>query len=378
MSRPKNWTEAASVSRGELLAWAEGQPWAHAMRACAQDAEWHAEGDVWTHTRMVWDEVERLDDFAAFTPAQRRALDLTALWHDAGKPATTAPDPETGRLRSPKHALVGARLARTVLRDWGCDLPTREGIVNLVRYHGRPPYLLEQAKPEAEVIRLSWLLDHRLLHAFALADTRGRKTRDTARAEELIHCWRDTAREQGCWGVPYPFSNEQARFLYFRDPTRNLHWTPYEDHAGTVVLMSGIPAAGKDTWLRNHRPDLPVVSLDDVRADLDVDPEDDQGRVAQEARERCRQHLRAGESFAFNATNLQKQTRSRWIDLFADYRFRVEIVYLEPLLETALRRNRRRERPVPERIIRRNLDRAEIPTPGEAHSVRWFGPETDS
>jgi len=373
----KSWTEASTASREELLAWAEAQPWADAMRICAQDADWHAEGDVWTHTRMVWDEVGRLEDVSRFTPAQRRALDFTALWHDAGKPATTAPDPETGRLRSPKHSLVGARLARSLLRDWGCDLPTREAIANLVRYHGRPPYLLEREKPEHEVIRLSWFLDHRLLHAFALADTRGRTTRDTARAEELIHCWRDTAQEHGCWGTPYPFANDQARFLFFRGQLDDLHWTPHQDHPGTVILMSGVPAAGKDTWLREHHPHLPVISLDDVRHDLHVDPEDDQGTVAQEARERCRERLRAGESFAFNATNLQQRTRKRWIDLFAAYRFRVEIVYLEPPLETVLRRNRKRERPVPERVIQRLADRAEIPTPGEAHAVRWFGSETN-
>ena len=28
------------------------------MAGCNQDAEWHAEGDVWTHTRMVAGEVE--------------------------------------------------------------------------------------------------------------------------------------------------------------------------------------------------------------------------------------------------------------------------------------------------------------------------------
>jgi predicted kinase len=33
-----------------------------------------------------------------------------------------------------------------------------------------------------------------------------------------------------------------------------------------------------------------------------------------------------GRSFAFNATNLLRQTRRRWIDLFADYEARIEVV----------------------------------------------------
>ena len=112
-----------------------------------------------------------------------------------------------------------------------------------------------------------------------------------------------------------------------------------------MTMMSGLPGSGKDAWLAANRPDLPVVSLDDVRGDLDVDATDDQGEVIQVARERCRELLRSGRSFAFNATNLLRQTRRRWIDLFADYDARIEVVYVEPPLPVILDQNSRRERP---------------------------------
>ena len=367
----RTWREVEAASDAELLAWAGAQPWAEAMRRCDQDAEWHAEGDVWTHTLMVWDEVERLEAFPTLSVRDRLRLRLTALWHDAGKPETTVIDPETGRTRSPKHSLAGARIARNILRDWGCDLAEREAIVNLVRYHGRPPYLLDQAQPEEEVIRLSWLLSNELLHLFAVADTRGRTTGETAGRVEALGLWRDLAEEHGCLRKPYAFANDRARFLCFRGELGNLHWAPHEEYRCTVVLMSGLPGAGKDTWLRRHRPTLPVVSLDDVREELDVDPTDEQGRVIQLARERCRERLRAGEDFAFNATNLTAQMRRRWVDLFVDYGARVEIVYLEPPVATVLQRNRERERSVPERVIWRLLDRLEVPGPGEAHGGSW-------
>ena len=134
-------------------------------------------------------------------------------------------------------------------------------------------------------------------------------------------------------------------------------------------MMSGLPGSGKDTWLERHRPELPVVSLDDVRAGLEVDPEDDQGEVIQLARERCREHLRSGRDFAFNATNTMRQTRKRWIDLFAGYGARVELVYLEPPLPVIFGRNARRPRPVPSRAIERLVDRLEPPTRAEAHSL---------
>ena len=46
----------------------------------------------------------------------------------------------------------------------------------MVRFHGRPPFLLEKPDPAHEVVSLSWNVSNRLLYLFALADTRGRRT----------------------------------------------------------------------------------------------------------------------------------------------------------------------------------------------------------
>ena len=59
---------------------------------------------------------------------------------------------------------------------------------------GRPPYLLEKQNPEREVISLSWLVSNRLLHLFALADTRGRHAAEMTRPEENLHLWKLVAR----------------------------------------------------------------------------------------------------------------------------------------------------------------------------------------
>ena len=39
-----NWREIKTSPHEEILAWADEQPWARAMAACAQDRGWHAEG----------------------------------------------------------------------------------------------------------------------------------------------------------------------------------------------------------------------------------------------------------------------------------------------------------------------------------------------
>jgi len=371
----KTWEQFVGATPAEILAWAENEPWARAMAACHQDSVWHAEGDVWTHTKMVFAEAQNLADQSALSRENQAKLLFTALFHDAGKPSTTAPDPLTGRLRSPKHALRGMEMARYVLRDLGCDLKAREEIAAMVRYHGRPAFTFEKDNPEREVISLSWLLQNHLLYLFALADTRGRKAVETNRPEETLHLWKLLAEEHQCFGSRYPFANDHARFLFYREELRSLHYTPHEDYKATVILMSGLPGAGKDTWLTRNAPKLPVVSLDSIRADLEIDATDEQGKVIQAARGKCREHLRAGCSFAFNATNITRQTRRRWTDLFADYHACVEIVYSEPSLETIREQNKGRQNPVPESVIFKLFEKLEPPQPSEAHKVQLVEPE---
>lgn len=364
-----NWQQLKQASFDDVLGWAEAQPWCRAMAECVQDAEWHSEGDVWTHTKMVCQQLLQLEDWQSLSPHERTLLVFTALFHDSAKPLTSQVDPQTGRVTSPKHAVRGEHLVRGVLRDLGCDLETREEIARLVRYHGRPAFLLQRSEPSHEVIRLSWLVSNRLLYLFALADTRGRDTDSMTRPEENLHFWKLMSEEHDCFSQPYPFANDHARFQFYRQPEPNLHYVPHEDFACTVTMMSGLPGSGKDTWLSRHRSDLPVVSLDDIRGELDVDPTDNQGEVVQFARERCREYLRSKTDFAFNATNLLKVTRQRWIDLFADYRARIELVYVEPPFDCLLRQNKNREKSVPTEIVRKLAEKCEPPTWAEGHRL---------
>ncbi len=366
-----NWQELTAASLDDVVAWAELQPWARAMADCPQEAAWHAEGDVWTHTKMVCRQLTQLDEWSTLTDDERTVLLFVALLHDAAKPLTTTTDLESGRITSPKHAVRGEHLARGILRDLGCDLTTREEIARLVRYHGRPAFLLERSDPSREVIRLSWLVSNRLLYLFALADTRGRDTDSMSRPEENLHFWKLVAEEARCYETPFRFASDHARFVYFRSDDADLHYEPHENHRCVVTLLSGLPGSGKDTWLRNHHADHPIVSLDDVRQSLDVAATDNQGTVVQAAKELCRGYLRSGTSFAFNATNLVKETRSRWISLFADYNARINVVYVEPPLPQILRQNQSRPDAVPEQVIRKLADKCDPPTWTEGHGLTY-------
>src|SRR5258708_33327125 len=115
--------------------------------------------------------------------------------------------------------------------------------------------------------------------------------------------------------------------------------------------MSGPPGAGKDTWIRTHFADQAVMALDQLRQELQIAPEENQGRVLQAARERARIFMRENRSFIWNATNITRMLRQQLISFFASYGARIRIVCLDAPYETLLKRNAERKARIPEEVI---------------------------
>lgn len=170
---------------------------------------------------------------------------------------------------------------------------------------------------------------------------------------------------------PYPFRSAHTQRVLLRGGSVWRDQALYDDTWGEVILMCGLPGTGKDAWIRAHHPDLPVVSLDDLRQELETEPTDNQGRVVQAARERAKALLREKRPFVWNATSLTS-LRAQQIDLFEQYHARVRVVYLETAWEENLRRNGSRPDAVPEDVIDRMLARLEPPERFEAQAVEWI------
>ncbi|HEY2513898.1 MAG TPA: AAA family ATPase [Polyangiaceae bacterium] len=344
--------------------------WVRALRGCPQDPVHHAEGDVWIHTRMVLESLIRIPAWRALPEGERASVFWASLLHDVAKPECTRTEVD-GKITARGHSTRGALLARRILWRLGLSFEAREAVCALVRFHQIPFFLIEKddARRTAASISQAARCDH--LALVAEADARGRRCADPDRILENTELFRELCVEYGCLRAPAPFPSDHARVLYLRGDTSDPAYHPHEDFRAQVTLMSGLPGAGKDTWLRTHAPELPVVSLDALREELDVDPAGPQGAVVQRAREQAREHLRAGRDFAWNATNLSRQLRRGLIQLALDYGARVRIVYVEAP-ESALRaQNRARSAVVPDAVIDRLLDRWEIPDLTEAHDVTF-------
>ena len=138
--------------------------------------------------------------------------------------------------------------------------------------------------------RLDWLA------LLAEADVRGRDCADRAGLLDRVVLFRELADEEGCLDRPRSFASGHTRFLYFQGRDLCPDDPAYDDTRGTVIVMSGLPGAGKDTWIGRNVPERPVIALDEIRRELGVDPQDDQGTVANAARDRARVWLRAGDA----------------------------------------------------------------------------------
>ena len=350
-----------------------------------QNPVFHAEGDVWTHTKMVCQTLVGLEEFRSLPEMGQQALFLAALLHDIGKIPTTRW--EDGRWTSPNHTLVGSKMARQFLwQDKGlCGTPEkqqlRETVCSLIRYHSFPPHAIDDPEGRRKLLSIAAIGENaplftlELLCILCMADALGRscpKEQERSAMAEQVQLCREFAWENGCCRAPFPFPSAHTRYGYLSGRDISPEVELYDDTWGEVILLSGLPGTGKDTWIGENRPDIPMISLDEIRQELRISPTDNQSRVVELARERARELLRRKQPFLWNATNLSPMLRQKQIGLFAQYHAATRIVYLETGWQEQLRRNAGRAAAVPAQAVCHMLEELIPPEPKEAHRVQWL------
>lgn len=349
--------------------------WFRDMADVQQDEIWHAEGNVQIHTKMVVEALISLPEFQQLPNQYQHIMVTAALMHDIEKRSTTEImfNGRENRLCvvAPRHAAKGEYTARRLLyTEFDCPYKIRELICKVVKYHGIPLWDSSEEAAEKRIISSSMVVPNNLLVMIAKADILGRECWDNEQQLDKIEEFQILCEVYDCWDKPYQFSSDLAKFEYFTK-NKSIHYTPYDDKKFTVTMMSALPGSGKDTYIKQHLSDIPMVSLDDIRVELKVKPTDKKGngRVIQLAKERAKEHMRAKRDFVWNATNITKNLRGQIIDLFESYGGKVNIVYVEVPYKTMLSQNKSREAEVPQKAIDKMLRGLEPPTTKECNQL---------
>ena len=138
---------------------------------------------------------------------------------------------------------------------------------------------------------------------------------------------------------------------------------------GIVVLAIGLPGSGKSTWFKRHN--IAPLSSDVVRSLLfdDVREQRFQDLVFSNLRSMLKARLIAKRPMNYvDATNLTPQERAHWIKLAKDYKYEVQAVFFDVPLEVCVERHQRRDRVVPEDVMRRMAAKLKAPSFQEGFS----------
>jgi predicted kinase len=348
-------------------------PWIREMKGCPQNPIRHAEGDVWTHVHMVCEAMAALPTWRGLPELDRYILFTSALLHDVSKAACTRLEPD-GTISSRGHSWRGAVRGRHILWKQAVPFDLREQIVGLVRHHLVPFFAHQSENADRLAVEVSLSARCDWLSILAECDARGRHCPDPANLLHQIGEFRTLSERLGCLNQPYAFKNDDERFRYFHGQNESVTVTSPDfstTDQPTVVMLSGLPGAGKDFWIQQNVAKWRMICVEAIRFH-GQNLNDSHAAILAKARELARKELEAGNSFVFNGTNLTRHSRKDCIRLFAQYGARVRVVYVETSPGKLQQQNRMRKRRVPEQVIERLLDRWEVPDSTEGHQVDWI------
>ena len=352
------------------------------MEQTNQDLVYHGEGNVLNHTKLVLENLVKLPEYVNSTNDNKVVLFLAGLMHDVGK--ITRTKIENGRIVSPNHTYHSAIITRNFLwKELGLAGSTkaqnlRESVCFLIRYHSFPPFAIKSENAEYKTLKIlangelfPWFFAKNL-YALEKADALGRICNDGGDFLNRVEYFKELCVDLGVYEKPFLFTNDYTKRAYFLGKTNYSKDNLYKNSWGEVILLSGLPGTGKDTFISKNYPTLPVVSLDNIREELKISPEGNQGKVIARAKELCKVYLRKKQPFIYNATNITSDLRSKQISLFEEYNASVKIIFLETEYTENLKRNANRKRVVPNSVIEKMLSRLEVPEIYESEKVEYI------
>lgn len=268
---------------------------------------YHIESDVWTHTMMVCKQAENM-------PYE---VQIAALLHDIGKPSTRKVNPKNGRVSFFNHDAVSAFMSLEILKRPELNLSKEQQvrIFNMIALHTQ---MFKLDLQQIQKIGDFELID--ALEQLRYAD----------------HCGRFTS-----------VHSEQYEPRDITPIRREPRKTDKE-----VVILCGLPASGKSTWLRKSLLEDENFGTYIISRDYHVEnnsssmnyneawEEVDQklvDRLVQEDFKLCQGYT----SVVVDMTHMSKKSRRRSLSHFGPEYKKKCVVFLPDLQEIYLRNKKR-------------------------------------
>jgi len=252
---------------------------------------YHLEGDVWTHTMMVYSQ-------AVQSNACIEVL-LAALLHDIGKPRARRVKDETKRCQFFGHEGLSFYKAIDVLNHpcyefLGLLPGTKISILKLVALHSE----LFNWKNSGDNKDARFRNDQSFLNLLAEVvenDYRGRLSLDPLHPNQT---WKHIITSD---------------FL-------DIKQKPQDDQK-TITLLIGAPCSGKSTYYNSYKMQGTRISRDDIVLELGAQNTYnecwdvvDQQEVDHNLMVRYQTALRSGEDIIIDMTNMSKKSRRKWLN----------------------------------------------------------------
>ena len=120
-----------------------------------------------------------------------------------------------------------------------------------------------------------------------------------------------------------------------------------------LIMLCGLPASGKDTYIKENLGGYKVHSSDDLRKELygDENTQGNPNEIFQELHRRIKADLKVGHDVVYNATNINYKRRMAFLREIKDFDCYKKCVFMATPYEICVERNRTRSRVVPEDIM---------------------------
>ena len=154
----------------EDCSWIKHYPELDALRFVEQNPDWHPEGNVFDHTKLVLDNAAILRNM--LPEEWQLSFMYGLLLHDVGKAVTTSEE-----LTSYGHNKAGVPLAEGFMKRITDDAKLSQRVFDIVRYHMHPGLLYNSNAKESAWKRLHNKIPLNIIGYVSKADAAGRQKR---------------------------------------------------------------------------------------------------------------------------------------------------------------------------------------------------------